>query len=55
MKKLYFTLLLFIPLISIAQESLLGKPRQEVASSMKEANNSFVKLGMTKSKKALPN
>jgi len=51
MKKLFFTLLLFIPLISIAQESLLGKPRQEVVNSMKEANNSFVKLGMTKSKK----
>jgi hypothetical protein len=50
MKKLFFTLLLFIPLFSVAQENLLGKSRQEIIAAMKEAKCSFVKLGMTKSK-----
>jgi len=50
MKKLFFTLLFFIPLFVAAQADLIGKPRPEVMAAMKAANYPFVKLGMTKSK-----
>ncbi len=50
MKKLLFTLLLFTPIFSMAQENLLGKPQQEVLTAMKEVNHPHVQLGMSKMK-----
>lgn len=50
MKKFFLSLLLFIPLFSIAQEDLLGKSQQDVLTAMKEANYPHMQLGMSKAK-----
>ena len=48
MKRICLILLLLVPLISSAQEHLLGKSKEEVRAAQKAANCPFVKTTITK-------
>jgi hypothetical protein len=48
MKRIYLILLLLVPLISSAQEHLLGKSIEEVRAAQKAANCQFIRTKITK-------
>jgi hypothetical protein len=48
MKRIYLILLLFVPMISSAQEHLLWKSKEEVRAAQKEANCPFIGTTITK-------